>query len=160
MKESKGVTRHLIWNTWIHCTSLTGVGKKLMVNARGGKMFFSIFALFLIALCYCKLFCRRHAVVGRYDYLYVLSFTEWKAGRQVKIEMEQKHHGWLSYSDVYLALRKLEEDGLVEHRDELEDFEDDGQVIKLPRRDFRKKPGGIKVKKEEYIPITLVPQIA
>lgn len=74
--------------------------------------------------------------------------------------MEQKHHGWLSYSDVYLALRKLEEDGLVEHRDELEDFEDDGQVIKLPRRDFRKKPGGIKVKKEEYIPITLVPQIA
>ena len=81
---------------------------------------------------------RNHLVLDRYEYLEVLSLTEWRGGREVLEMLEKKHDGWLSYVQMYSNLSDLEEEGLVEHRDSYEMF--DG--MRLLKREFRRKPGG------------------
>lgn len=92
---------------------------------------------------------RNHAEVDKYEYLEVLSYTEWKAGRTIRKELEKLKGGYLGGVEVYHNLAELAEEGLVEFRD-LED--EDGKL-----REFRKKPGGRRTPPDELGDSSLTP---
>ena len=105
--------------------------------------------IFLILILLWKFLMRKHAVVGTYDYLEVLSYHVWKPGRQIKKEMEKLKGGWLSYVEVYQALAHLEDEGFVERRvrdREVEDPDNPEEKIKLKVHDFKLTSTGIRRK--------------
>jgi hypothetical protein len=70
---------------------------------------------------------------NRRDYYNTLEYDEWKAGRQVAKELEAKGFRHPNYGSLYIGLRRLEEENLVESEDH---FDEDGRY-----RNFRKKDG-------------------
>jgi hypothetical protein len=98
-----------------------------------------------------------HAKVDRYEYLEVLSFTEWKSGRDIKLELEKRNNGWLGYGEVYINLSHLQEEGLVERQTVTEILECDGRMKTIRVAEFRRKSGGRrKPETEEKTPGGLV----
>ncbi len=89
--------------------------------------------LFLMLLLLFKFLYRNRVKIGKYEYLEVLGSTEWKAGRVIRRELEEKYGGWLSYGDVYIVMRHLEEEGLVERKISSDEVG--------PLHEFRKKSG-------------------
>jgi len=75
-----------------------------------------------------------------------LSYHDWKYGMQMLKELETKGLRARHMRGVmYVHLQLWGEQGLVESR--LEDLE--GATHRMPRRQYRKKPGGKKVVDEE-----------
>lgn len=64
------------------------------------------------------------------DYLNVLSFIEWKAGRTVHLELETLIDGTVPVCQFYRDLHRMEDEGWVEHREGV----DENSIFKLFRR--------------------------
>jgi hypothetical protein len=67
------------------------------------------------------------------EFLEVLSHTEWKAGRNILKEFNTLKGTNVSYNRFYRMMRNLTEDGLIEARENLDEF---GR-----RREFKKVEG-------------------
>lgn len=79
--------------------------------------------------------------VDKYEWLDILDYEQWKRGRDLCHEMEELKGGWISYATVYIAMDHLEEEGLVEHKDSSDEHG--------PLREFRKKSGGRRVRRDK-----------
>ncbi len=77
---------------------------------------------------------RNRVKPDKYEYLEVMSYTKWKSGREIRIEMEKIKGGWIVQIEVYFAMRDLEEEGFVERRIR--------NIGEIKWHQFRKKPGG------------------
>lgn len=85
--------------------------------------------------------------VHKYDYLTVLSYTEWIAGRQVRKLLDEKYGSSINDATLYATLRQLEEEGLVSKR-----LTEDSNG---PVAEFLRKSGGIR----EVPKVTVVTQL-
>lgn len=102
----------------------------------------------VLLLGFCCLF--KSTKIKKYDYLEFLSYFEWRAGRDVKIAIETAKGGSLSYGTLYVTLRRLEEEGLVESVDTV-----DGSGDRI--RKFKRKPGGRRSPPDEEFDPALMP---
>lgn len=96
-------------------------------------IFWVLFVLLALTAIW-KLLRRNHAYVEDHEYLQLLSFTEWKQTKKLQKEMQKLKGGSVEFIEVLHALRRLEEQGLTEHKDSVDD---DGQI-----REFRRVSGG------------------
>jgi len=110
------------------------------------KVLWIFFGIFAGTTFVWKFLHRKQAIVDRYEYLEILSFQEWKAGRLIKKEMEGLKGGWIDSGTFYIDLYLLEEEGLVERR--LVSNISPGPDL----HEFRKKIGGKRKKREETRP--------
>jgi hypothetical protein len=97
--------------------------------------------IILIALILWIYFSKTRSV-DKYEYLDVLSLTEWKPGWQILKDMLAVKGVSVSYGDVYIAMRKLEQEGLVESRE----IEDDDRKTREFRRTYIQRPRKKKTK--------------
>ncbi len=82
---------------------------------------------------------RNRLYLDRYEYLEVMSLTEWQKGRTIRLELERIHGGHLEYVTFYSNLSKLEDEGFVERKVRERTI---GKVTaRLPHL-FRRKPKG------------------
>lgn len=98
---------------------------------------------------------RKHACVDQYEYLEVLSLTQWKQGATIKTELEKLKGGYLTMLEIYVNLSKLEDGGLIERRNIL--YEEIMGMTVGPIPEFRKKPGGRRAPPEKREAISFAP---
>jgi len=67
----------------------------------------------------------------------LLSWPDYKAGRQISKEYKQKYKRGISYGALYLTLRRLVESGFAEFYD---DSDQDGRLRYFRRSSGRKRP--------------------
>lgn len=80
--------------------------------------------------------------ISDYQFLDALSFSEWRKGREVAKRLEKMYGGHMSYGRLYTTLSRLEEEGLVEHREGKDDCG--------PWKEFRKIGGGKRRRDEGF----------
>ncbi len=99
-------------------------------------VFWTTLVIFIIAsFNLIVLLCRGRATDDHY--LEVLSFTEWKNGETIMLELEHLLGESISISDLYVTLHRLTCEGIVEKRES----HSEGELV-LEFRKIKNKSGG------------------